>query len=255
MDRRRSPDPSLIAVTGRNLALGRIERWLEPATASPSYYLESLRRAGAFAAVLGPEPLDDAGAAAMIGRFDGLVLTGGIDVDPARYGAERAPQTYGCDDLTDAFEVALVGAALDAGCPVLAICRGIQVLNVALGGTLDQHITDWPGIEAHGLPNGGGGADVCVEIVAGTHLAEALGGRATGRCHHHQAIDRLGRDLRVSATALDGIIEGIERVGRPWVVGVQWHPEDSADRDPQQQALFDRFIAEAEAYRKGARPA
>ena len=156
------------------------------------------------------------------------------------------PQTYGCDPVTDRFELALLQAAIDAGRPVLAICRGVQILNVAGGGTLQQHITDREGLLLHGRPNGGGGADIEVDVVAGSRLADALGGtRATGRCHHHQAVDRVGDGLVVTARSDDQIVEGLEREGPPWVVGVQWHPEDTADRDPQQQALFDRFVSEA----------
>ncbi len=233
----------LVLVTGRRLALGRVDRWLEPAIASPSYYVEAISRAGGVGPVFGPEPIDAVAASAMIGRFDGLLLTGGVDVDPGRYGEKRAPQTYGCDDLLDEFEICLVQAAIASGRPVLAICRGVQVLNVAFGGTLDQHITDRPGVTFHGLPNGGGGIDVGMDVVAGSRLAEALGAAAaTGRCHHHQAVDRVGDDLVISARATDGIIEALERAGDPWVVGVQWHPEDSADQDAQQQALFDRFV-------------
>ncbi len=235
----------LVLLTGRRLALGRVERWLEPAVASPSYYVEAVSRAGGVGPVVGPEPIDDAGAAALISRFDGLLLTGGVDVDPSGYGQERAPQTYGCDDVLDAFELRLLHAAIAQRCPVLAICRGVQVLNVAFGGTLDQHITDRPGLGSHGLPNGGGGTDVTMVIVPGSRLAEALGTtEATGRCHHHQAVNRVGDGLVVSAQATDGVIEALERTADPWTVGVQWHPEDSADRDSQQQALFDRFVHE-----------
>lgn len=236
----------LIAVTGRILALGRVERWLEPAVASPSYYLDALWRAGGYGVVLGPEPLEDDAAARLIERFDALLLTGGVDVDPAFYGAKPAPQTYGCDAALDAFEAALLQAASDAERAVLAICRGAQLLNVALGGTLDQHISDREGLVLHGIPNGGGGSDVEVSIREGSRVAEAMGRTtATGRCHHHQAIDVVGDGLDVTARAGDGTIEAVERAGDPWVVGVQWHPEDSADCDPAQQSLFDRFVAEA----------
>lgn len=235
--------PPLILVTGRQLALGRVERWREPAIASPSFYVDAVARAGGVGPVLGPEAIDEAGAAAIIERFDGLLLTGGVDVDPARYGQERAPQTYGCDDLLDEFEVMLLRAAIDAGRPVLAICRGVQVLNVAFGGTLEQHILNRPGVGSHGLPNGGGGTEVAIRVERGSQLAQALGTTsATGRCHHHQAVERVGHDLTVNAHAADGTIEGLERPRAPWVVGVQWHPEDSAGTDPDQQALFDEFV-------------
>lgn len=235
--------PPLVLVTGRRLATGRIERWSEPAIASPSYYVEAIARAGGVGPVLGPVRIDDAGAAAMIDRFDGLLLTGGVDVDPARYGQDRALETYGCDDVLDDFEVRLLQAALAARRPVLAICRGVQVLNVAFGGTLEQHILNRPGVGSHGLPNGGGGRPMAIDVVPGSELACALGTvRATGRCHHHQAVDRVGEGLVINARAGDGTIEGLERPGDPWVVGVQWHPEDSAEEDPEQQALFDRFV-------------
>jgi len=241
----------LIAVTGRVLALGRVERWLEPAVASPSYYLDALWRAGGYGVVLGPEPLDDEAAGGVVARFDGLLLTGGVDVEPTCYGAEAAPQTYGCDAALDAFEASLLHVALAAQRPVLAICRGAQLLNVVLGGTLDQHISDREGLVLHGIPNGGGGSDVDVSISAGSRLAGAMEvTTATGRCHHHQAIDVVGDGLDVTARASDGTIEAIERNGHPWVVGVQWHPEDSADRDHAQQSLFDRFVTEAAASRR-----
>lgn len=235
----------LVLITGRRLELGRVERWLEPAIASPSYYVEAVSRAGAVGPVVGPEPIDAACAADLVRRFEGLMLTGGVDVDPARYGEARAPQTYGCDDVLDEFEQRLLHAAIDAGRPVLAICRGLQILNVALGGSLVQHIVDQPGLLSHGLPAGGGAVDREIDVEPASRLAEALGSvRVTGRCHHHQAIGRLGDGLVVVARAPDGIIEGVERPGQPWVVGVQWHPEDSAERDPQQQALIDRFVLE-----------
>src|SRR6476659_5954615 len=109
-----APRP-LILVTGRRLALGRVERWLEPAVASPSYYVEAVSRAGGIGPVVGPEPIDADVAAALVGRFDGLMLTGGVDVDPARYGQERAPQTYGCEEVLDEFELCLLHAAVNHG--------------------------------------------------------------------------------------------------------------------------------------------
>lgn len=252
--------PPLVAVTGRRLAAGRVERWLEAAVGSPARYLESVGRAGGLPAVLLPVEVDAALAATTVGRFDGVVLAGGIDVDPAAYGAARQPQTYGCDPVTDGFEIALLRAAIAADRPVLAICRGMQVLNVAFGGTLDQHITGQPGLGLHGVPNGGGGAPVPVTVQAGSQLAAALGtDRATGMCHHHQAVDRVGAGLAVVAHADDGLIEGLEvEVDGPgdegaWAVGVQWHPEDSTRQDPVQQRLFSTFVAEC-TRRRGRRP-
>ncbi|MCU1455507.1 MAG: putative glutamine amidotransferase [Acidimicrobiales bacterium] len=237
--------PPVVAVTGRRLPVGRIEGWLEPAMATPAYYLEAVTRAGGIGAVLLPEPIDEAGAAGHAAAFAGLLLTGGADLDPIIYGALPVPETYGCDRLTDEWELALLRAFVAAGKPVLAICRGHQLLNVAYGGTLDQHITGRPGLCLHGIPNGGGGSDVDYRIAPGSRLAEALGTtEATGRCHHHQAVDVVGDGLVVSARAVDDVIEAVEVVGDQWILGVQWHPEDTAARDPHQQALFDRFVAE-----------
>lgn len=234
-------------MTGRVYPLGRIERVLEPQVAVSVYYQEAIARAGGLGAVLLPAELEpDGDAAAIIEPFDGLVVTGGVDVDPSLYGEEPDTHTYGCDLVLDRFDMGLLGAAVDAGKPVLAVCRGLQVLNVWRGGTLHQHITGRPGLVAHGVPAGGGGSPVAVSVTPGTRLADALGtDRATGRCHHHQAVDKPGASLTVVARADDGVAEGLELDGPGWVVGVQWHPEDSAGTDPVQQRLFDRFVAEA----------
>ncbi len=247
--------PPLVAVTGRRLAAGRVERWVEAAVGAPSRYLESVGRGRGLPAVLLPVEVDAGLAATTLARFDGLVLSGGIDIDPAAYGAAREPQTYGCDPVTDGFEMALLRAAIAADRPVLAICRGMQILNVAFGGTLHQHITGRPGLLPHGVPNGGGGVPVAVTVEGGSRLAAALGShRVTGICHHHQAVDRMGAGLAVVARSDDGLIEGMELDGRvgggPWVVGVQWHPEDSTVQDPAQQRLFDTFVAECARRRR-----
>ncbi|HEX9991409.1 MAG TPA: gamma-glutamyl-gamma-aminobutyrate hydrolase family protein [Acidimicrobiales bacterium] len=232
-----------MAVTGRALDAGRVERWHNPAVASPKGYTDALERAGACGAVLPPVPLTTEQAAAWLAPFDGLVLTGGADLNPQLYGQEPRPETYGVDAVLDRFELELARAALDLGRPVLAICRGMQVLNVALGGTLDQHITGRPGLVAHGAPNGGVGALHEVGVDPGSKLAKALGGeRVTGMSHHHQAVDALADGLVPVAWTDDGLVEGCEAEDG-WVVAVQWHPEETADRDPAQQGLFDAFVA------------
>ncbi|MEJ7585278.1 MAG: gamma-glutamyl-gamma-aminobutyrate hydrolase family protein [Acidimicrobiales bacterium] len=242
----------LIAVTGRRLAVGRVERWLEAAVASPALYVEAVARAGGLGVVLAPEVLDADGAGVVVASFDGLLLTGGIDVDPGLYGQARVPETYGCDPAADAFELALLEAALAGGVPTLAICRGLQLLNVARGGTLRQHITGQPGLVPHGIPNGGGGSLVEVTVGAGSRLEGVVGATAVGFCHHHQAVERLGRGLRVVARASDGVIEAIEPVDvAGFALAVQWHPEDTAGRDPDQQRLFDTFVGEAAAAPQG----
>lgn len=238
------PGAPLVAVTGRVIEAGRVERALEPQAAIPTYYLEALGRAGAVGAVLLPRAAEDRAAEDVVARFDGLVLTGGEDLDPATYGAEPHEATYGHDGAVDRWEAALYRAATALGVPVLAICRGHQLINVAHGGTLDQHITGREDLGPHGVPLGGGGSDVQVAVEAGSRLADALAGELApvGRCHHHQAVDEVGDGLRVVARAADGTVEGLEPDGDGWVVAVQWHPEDSAERDPVQQRLFAAFV-------------
>jgi len=133
--------------------------------------------------------------------------------------------------------------------PVLAICRGIQVLNVALGGTLVQHVPDLGGNVEHGVPGGGGTVMHDVKVEPDSLLAEITGGETLATAsHHHQAVDRLGEGLHVTARADDGVIEAVEHDGPGWLVAVQWHPEDTAATDPAQQALFDALAERAGEY-------
>ena len=241
----RLPKP-VVAVTGRHLKPGRISSWVAGALALPRGYTDALDRAGARPVVV-PPPLDPGpDSAAVLESFAGLVLTGGADVDPARYGQEPHPAVYGVDSALDAFEIALIDAALDAGIPVLAICRGHQVLNVALGGTLDQHITDRPGLLVHGDParGPGGGVDHDVRIDRDTRLAAALGvTHCSVRSHHHQCVAELSPKATATAWSDDGVLEAFE-LPDGWVVAVQWHPEVTAGDDPIQQRLFDAFVTE-----------
>jgi gamma-glutamyl-gamma-aminobutyrate hydrolase PuuD len=150
--------------------------------------------------------------------------------------------------MVDDFEIALLDAAVATGTPVLAICRGLQVLNVAMGGSLDQHLPDQDGLIPHGVPNGGEGATHEISAAAGSRLASALGADvAYGRSHHHQAVARVGDGLVVTATAPDGVVEGLELDGSTWCVAVQWHPEETAATDATQQRLFDSLVAQATA--------
>ncbi|MGH2812739.1 MAG: gamma-glutamyl-gamma-aminobutyrate hydrolase family protein, partial [Actinomycetota bacterium] len=143
---------ALIAVAGRPVEPGGVKGWPSAnAVAAPGSYLEAIHRAGGREAVLMPTPIGGREAEKMLARFDGLLLLGGGDVDPSRYGAEVHPRTYGIRANRDEFEVALVEAALSRGMPLLAVCRGLQVLNVALGGTLEQHIADRGGPIDHGF--------------------------------------------------------------------------------------------------------
>lgn len=237
----------LIAVPAYPVHPGRVEGWRDAGVAVPAPYLEALRRAGGQEAVLMPVEIGPIDAKEILDRFDGMLLLGGPDLDPIAYGAEPDAHVYGVSTVRDIFELALMRDAIERGLPTLAICRGAQVLNVALGGTLDQHITDRPGLVGHGIPGVEGGAAMhALELEGGSRLATAMGTTAA-ECssHHHQAVDRMGDRLRLTARAPDGVVEGIELDGEPWIVGAQWHPEDTAAHDPVQQALFDRFVAEA----------
>lgn len=234
----------LIAVVGRRFSAGGVTAWPDQeAVAVPSPYLEALRRAGADHAVLQPFPPDD--TAALLGRFDGLVLIGGPDVDPALYGRDRHSKTYGVDRVRDEFEMALVRTAIEREVSVLAICRGIQTVNVALGGTLHQHIVGGDGLIAHGNPTGGEGVSHPVELEPGSLVAKAMGvDRAEAFSHHHQAIDDLARGLRPVGWTEDGVIEAVE-LDNGWLLGVQWHPEETAADDPPNQGLFDALVERA----------
>src|SRR5690242_7015872 len=189
------------------------ERWpYAEAPALPRAYFDSVRRAGGEPLMLDARPFTIDDAHALLSRVDALVLTGGPDVDPAYYGQQPHPATYGVDREADDYEILLARAALERGTRTLAICRGTQVLNVALGGTLYQHIEESPGVAAHGRPGEPGGHyahDVAIE--AGSQLADVLGTQcARCSCHHHQAVDQVGTGLRVSARAGDDIVEALE---------------------------------------------
>ena len=203
--------------------------WLGPYALVPANYVSAVERAGGIPLLLPPQSFDDASVTAVLGAVDALVLTGGVDVDPALYGADPDPHTDPARPERDAWERALVLAALDAGTPVLAICRGLQLLNVALGGTLHQHlpvITD----RSHGTEPSVF-VPTPVTTVPGTRLAAVVGdGPLEVRCHHHQAVDRLAGPLVTAARSVDGVVEGVELPGHPFALAVQWHPEeDRAD--------------------------
>lgn len=233
----------LVAVPAYRLAPGRVERWPDGGYGVPAPYLDALRRAGARTAIVAPGEMAD--PAELLEPFDGLLLVGGGDVDPVRYGAERGSHNYGVDPERDAFEIALLHAADRAAMPTLCICRGAQVLNVAFGGTLHQHLPDIDGLLEHGVPLEGTSSMHEVEAAQGTKLGGATATR-TLRCssHHHQGIATVGAGFTVAGRSSDGLVEAIERdmTEAGWVVGVQWHPEETAASDPVQQALFDTLV-------------
>lgn len=223
---------------------GRVRGWAEDGVGVPARYVDALRRAGAHEALFLPE-LDDDAVGDVLARVDGLLLVGGGDLDPVTYNDAATETVYGVSAARDACELALVRAAIAQDLPTLAICRGHQVLAVALGAKLDQHITGRPGLLHHGVPGVEDGArSHTVRVEPDSKLAHAMGTTSpTVSCHHHQAVGTVGSQTRVVATAPDGIVEGIELVGSDaWIVGVQWHPEDTAGSNPTQQALFDTFV-------------
>lgn len=236
-------DRPLIAVPAYHLEPGRVERWPDGGYGVPAPYLEALRRAGARTAILPPGELVEADE--VLEPFDALLLVGGGDVDPVRYGAERGAHDYGVDPQRDAFEIALVHAADRAAVPTLCICRGAQVLNVAFGGTLYQHLPDVDGLLEHGVPLDGTTSMHDVETALETKLGGATAA-PTLRCssHHHQGIATIGKGLTAAAQSRDGLVEAIERDAAVagWVLGVQWHPEETATSDPLQQRLFDTLV-------------
>ncbi|CAM5240974.1 gamma-glutamyl-gamma-aminobutyrate hydrolase [Streptomyces coeruleorubidus] len=195
--------------------------WELEAALLPAGYPRLVQRAGGLAAMLPPD--DPAHAAAAVARLDGLVIAGGPDVEPVRYGAEPHPRTGPPARERDAWELALIDAALTAGVPLLGICRGMQLLNVALGGTLVQHL------DGHAEVVGVFG-NHAVKPVPGSLYAGVVPEETSVPAYHHQAVDRLGTGLVPSAYADDGTVEALELPsGEGWVLGVQWHPEMGED--------------------------
>ncbi|MDN5326149.1 MAG: putative glutamine amidotransferase [Moorella sp. (in: firmicutes)] len=182
-------------------------------------------------------------AAGYLEIVDGFLLTGGGDIEPSIFGARATASLYKVLPQRDAFELALTRAALAGGKPILAICRGIQVLNVAAGGDLYQDIpAEVPGALNHDQEQPRDQPSHMVTTVPGTRLAGLLGPEARVNSLHHQAVRRLGDGLRVAVLAPDGVIEGIEGQGKSLVLGVQWHPEDLYLGDGRQKALFEYFV-------------
>jgi len=214
--------------------------WTEPAALIPLAYVRSVERAGGRALIVPPS---DDGVEETLDRLDGLVFSGGSDVDPDAYGADAHPATSGTRPDRDSAELALLTAALERDMPVLAVCRGSQVLNVALGGDLEQHVPDRVGHEGHKeVP--GTFSEHAGEPVPGTVLAPLIAERTTVKSHHHQGYGRLGRGLREAARAEDDPVGAIEDPSRRFTVGVLWHPEEGDDL-----RLFEELVEQARAYR------
>ena len=202
--------------------------WDVPAAFLHKSYLDAVTTAGGIAVLLPPQPVGVGIAARVLDGLDGLVLTGGRDVDPAAYNTEPHPATDEPAVDRDAWEFALLGDALRRGMPVLGICRGAQVLNVALGGSLHQHLPDLLGHAGHQRGTAVFSTST-VRTVEGSRLGRLIGASAAVQCYHHQGIDRLGEGLIASARDTDGLVEAVELAGDDFVVAVQWHPEESSE--------------------------
>lgn len=222
--------------------------WNVRASFLPQVYLDAVTDAGGIAVVLPPQPVDRAVAHRLLAALDGLIVAGGADIDPARYGQRAHERTGAPRPDRDAFEDALLRAAIDTELPFLGICRGAQMLNVVLGGTLIQHLPDVVGDHRYQLGNAIFNP-VEVEIEPGTRIAEALGDelRATAPLYHHQGIDAVAEGLTVTSRTADGIIESIELDSVPFGLGVQWHPEEHAE----DRRLFAGLVRAAQEYRAG----
>ena len=214
--------------------------WDRPAVVLPHSYIAAVIAAGGLPVLLPPGPSGAAAARSAIGGIDALILTGGADVSPSGYGASPHPETAGTQPTRDSWEIALFAAAIDADLPVLAICRGVQVVNVARGGTLHQHLPDVVGHDGH-RPEPAVLGTTEVRLTAGTPVSAILGTELKVPCYHHQAIDRLGEGVDAVGWADDGTVEAIVVPDAgSFVLGVQWHPEDGDD-----PRLFDALVTAA----------
>ena len=251
----------LVAVVAYHLGADRVARWPDGGYGVPAPYVAALRRAGARTAIVAPgevgSPED------VLEPFDALLLVGGGDVDPAAYGAEPdLDHNYGVEPDRDTFEIALLRAADKMAVPTLCICRGMQVMNVAFGGTLIQHLPELLALLEHGVPLDGTSTIHDVSPEPGSRLsAMTKSGPLACSSHHHQGIDVVGVELAVTGRSPDGLVEAIERIvpdqqdeSATWMVGVQWHPEETAPEDPAQQSLFDSLALLARLRGSRAKP-
>ena len=222
------------------VTLASFGHWQLESALIPYDYVRGVERAGGRAVLVPPS---DEGVREVLDAVDGLVFSGGSDLGPDLYGQEPHPETNGIVPVRDSAELALLRAALEEDVPVLAICRGSQILNVALGGDLVQHLPDHVGHEGH-REVAGVFSEHDVEIEPGTRLASLLGERLAIKSHHHQGLARLGAGLRPSARDEEGWVEAVEVPERRFAVGVLWHPEAGDDA-----RLFEALVAEAAEYR------
>jgi putative glutamine amidotransferase len=214
--------------------------WDVPAAVIPLSYVRAIESAGGRAVLVPPS---EEGIDETLDAVHGLLFSGGSDIDPAEYGHDAHPETNNVRPERDRGELALLTAALERDMPVLAVCRGSQVLNVARGGDLVQHLPEVVGDEKH-KHTPGVFADHDVEVKVESRLGSLLGDRAPVKSHHHQGFGRLGEGLVETAWAEDGTLEGLEDPGKRFALGVLWHPEAGEDA-----ALFRALVDEARAYR------
>lgn len=221
--------------------------WDVQAAFLPKVYFEAVTNAGGIAVLLPPQPVNDEIAASILSGLDGIIMTGGKDIDPSRYGQDAHPETDEPRPDRDEWEDVLLRGAIDQEVPFLGICRGAQLLNVSLGGTLTQHLPDVIGTTRYNL-GGGIFADNEVQIDSASKLGEVFGEHSAFdvKSYHHQAIDDLAQGLVVTARSDDGVIQAVELPTVPFGVAVQWHPEQGAHEDA---LLFEGLVAAARQYR------
>jgi len=230
----------LIGIT-TDVVVAAYGAWEEESALVPSDYVRSVERAGGRPLLVPPSEED---VEETLDVLHAVIFSGGSDLDPATYGQEPHPETNGVLEARDRAELTLLEAALARDMPVLAVCRGSQILNVALGGDLVQHLPDVVGHDDH-KHTPGAYADHDVTLEAETRIGRLLGGRAPIKSHHHQGFGRLGAGLREAAFAEDGTVEAVEDPSRRFALGVLWHPEAGED-----MRLFEALVEEARRYRE-----
>ncbi len=222
--------------------------WDVTAAFLPAVYFEAVQRAGGIPVLLPPQPADADIVDRVLDGIDGLIITGGVDVDPARYGQPLGEHTDRPQLERDAWEDALLSAAIDRELPFLGICRGMQVLNVNRGGTLHQHLPDVVGDDRFRVGKGEFATNV-VETEPGSEIDALVGAKLPVKSYHHQGVDAVGAGLRVTARSAEGIAQAVELEGVPFGVAVQWHPEEDAADDAR---LFAGLVDAARTF-AGAR--
>jgi putative glutamine amidotransferase len=234
-----------VAVVAYHLRPGRVSFWTVGGYGVPENYVDAVRRAGGYAVLVLPG--EERSPAEILERADALLLVGGGDVEPSRYGARPDSTVYGLEPDRDELEIGLLREGDRRELPTLCVCRGMQVMNVAFGGSLIQHLPDDGRFAPHGTPSGEDRLVHEVELDPGSRIATATQEtRLSCASHHHQGVaeDGIGEGLVVTGRSPDGLVEALERT-RGWMLGAQWHPEESAAEDPAQQRLFDALVERA----------